>query len=84
MILGLVEHRDLYQDQFIVQTSIRNKLAAEIVDKESFAALCQQADVPTPKTAFPKSVEERISSEGGGAAACPTLENSRHAASADG
>ena len=58
MVLALVRHRDQYQGKLLVHPSIESGLAADIVDKGSFYQQCLDADVPTPKTAFPNHVDE--------------------------
>ncbi len=58
MVLGLIQHRELYRGKLIVHPSITNGLAGQIVDKQSFSGLCQQTGVPTPQTAFPATVDE--------------------------
>lgn len=58
MVLALVEHRERLAGKIRMHGSIESGLAGAIVDKASFYQQCLDANVPSPKTAFPKNAQE--------------------------
>lgn len=60
MVLGLVEHRERYAGKLKTFHAIENGLAATMTDKAGFYQQCLDANVPTAKTAFPKTADEML------------------------
>jgi D-aspartate ligase len=61
MILALSEHPCVSQGTLLVHDSIRNGLAAQMVDKQSFHHLCDKVGIVTPRTCFPNTASDLLS-----------------------
>ena len=58
MVLGLVDNREKIAGKLETYDAIQSGLARPVTDKADFYQQCLKADVPTAKTAFPKSSAE--------------------------
>ena len=61
LVLAVAKHRHRLEGKFHIADSTRNGIADVVADKASFYDLCVKHGVTAPRTAFPKTSEEALS-----------------------